>query len=182
VTTDSRRRHKGAILAGLLLVACGAKKSDGPPIGISASVGAPLPNTEKSTEFAFDSLDERPVSSEAMRGRPTVIAFVTTGDIVGQAQLSYLVHMAKNDGDRVNYVMVALHPRKEVVLVEGYRKTLGIEFPVALGDATATGAQGPFGEISAVPALVVLDRRGRIAWKHIGLAKNDEIRGHLGRL
>lgn len=162
-----------------VLCACGPKEPEGPAIGVSTKGGTPLPSIEKATQYAFDSLDERPVSSEAHRGKPTIIAFVTTGDIVGQAQVSYLVHMAKNDGDRVNYALVALHPRKEIVLVDSYRKTLGVEFPVALGDHSATNAAGPFGEIPAVPTIVVLDREGRILWKHTGLAKNDEIRGHM---
>ena len=100
-------------------------------------------------------------------------------DLVGQAQVSYLVGMARNDGDKVNYAMIALHPRKEIVLVDAYRQTLGVEFPVALADAAATSSAGPFGEIPAVPTIIVLDRLGRIAWKHTGLAKNDEIRGHM---
>ena len=166
------------VLLGLA-VACGPKQPEGPAVGVSTKGGSPLPSPEKSTEYVFDALDERPVSSAAHRGKPTIIAFVTTGDIIGQAQVSYLVHMAKNDGDRVNYALVALHPRKEIVLVESYCKTLGVEFPVALGDHSATNPAGPFGEIPAVPTLVVLDREGRIVWKHTGLAKNDDIRGHM---
>jgi len=146
---------------------------------VSTKAGSPLPSTEKATQYVFDPVDERPVSSAANRGKPTVIVFVTTGDIVGQAQVSYLVHMARNDGDRVNYAVVALHPRKEIVLVDAYRKTLGVEFPVALGDHGATNAAGPFGAIPAVPTTVILDREGRIVWKHTGLAKNDELRGHM---
>ena len=146
---------------------------------MSTKGGTPLPSTTTATQYAFDPLDDRAVSSEAHRGKPTIIVFVTTGDIVGQAQVSYLVHMAKNDGERVNYAVVALHPRKEIVLVETYRQTLGIEFPVALGDHSATTAAGPFGEIPAVPTIVILDREGRIVWKHTGLAKNDEVRRHM---
>ena len=164
------------------LSACGPKQPEGPAVGVSTKDGTTLPSPEKATSYAFDALDERPVSSAVHRGKPTIIVFVTTGDIVGQAQVSYLVHMAKNDGDRVNYAMVALHPRKEIVLVEAYRKTLGVEFPVALADHGATNAAGPFGEIPAVPTIVVLDRESRIVWKHIGLAKNDDIRGHMRHL
>ena len=65
------------------------------------------------------------------------------------------------------------------MLVDAYRKTLGVEFPVALGDSGAMNAAGPFGEIPAVPTVVILDRQGRIVWKHTGLAKNDELRGHM---
>lgn len=168
-----------ALVTGVVSLGCGPKESDGPPVGISTKSGAPLPPPDKAVVFVFDSIDERPVSSDAMRGKPTVLAFVTTGDIVGQAQVSYLVGMAKNDADRVNYAVVALHPRKEIVLVDAYRKTLGVEFPVALGDSGAMNAAGPFGEIPAVPTVVILDRQGRIVWKHTGLAKNDELRGHM---
>jgi hypothetical protein len=174
------RAARGLLLFVPLLFGCGAKQSEGAPVGISSKEGPALPVSDKVVAYSFDPLeDERPVSSESMRGKPTVIAFVTTGDIVGQAQVSYLVHMAKNDADRVNYAVVALHPRKEIVLVEAYRKTLGVEFPVGLGDASATNATGPFGEIRAVPTVVILDRVGRMVWKHTGLAKNEELRGHM---
>ena len=157
---------------------CGPKEGSA-PVGVSTKGDTQLASLDKSTSYAFDPLDERPVSSQAMRGKPSVLVFVTTGDLVGQAQVSYLVHMAKNDGDRVNYAVIALHPRKEIVLVETYIQTLGVEFPVALGDAAATSASGPFGEIPAVPTIVILDREGRIRWKHTGLAKNDELRAHM---
>ena len=166
-------------LFGLLFVCACAARSSGPPVGISSNNDGTLTPIDKATVFDFDSLDQRPVSSVAFRGKPSVIVFVTTGDIVGQAQVDYLVRMAANDGERVNYAMVAIHPRKEAVLVDAYRKTLGVEFPVAFAESGATNASGPFGEIAAVPTVVVLDRDGRISWKHTGLAKNDEIRGHM---
>lgn len=168
-----------AAFAALALLSCGPKESDGPAVGVSTKDGAALVPVGKTPVFTFDSLDDRPVSSDAMRGKPAVLCFVTTGDVVSQAQVSYLVHMAHNDGDRVSYAMVALHPRKEVVLVEAYKDTLGVEFPVALAGADMTTDAGPFGEISAVPTTVILDRFGRIAWKHTGLAKNEELRGHM---
>lgn len=162
-----------------LLVACVACGSKGPeaPVGVSDKPGASAPSAPVS--FAFDSLDERPVSSDAMRGKPSILAFVVTGDLLGQAQVDFLVAMAKNDADRVNYALVAFHPRREIVLVDTYVQTLKVTFPVALADPSTMGAAGPFGEIPAVPTVVVLDRDGKIAWKHTGLAKPEEIRAHL---
>jgi hypothetical protein len=179
--SNRRQAWRSAIAAAFacMLAGCGPKEDSGPPVSVSTKADELPPPSGKAAVYEFDSLDERPVSSEAMRGKPTIIVFVSTGDIVGQAQVSYLVHMAKADGDRVNYAMVALHPRKEIVLVEAYSRTLGVEFPVALGDSSATHATGPFGEIPAVPTLVLLDRGGRLVWKHTGLVKHDEIRRHV---
>lgn len=168
-----------AVLALVLgSAACGPKVAPGPPVGVSDKPGTSVP-TDRAIAYVFDSIDERPVSSEAMIGKPTVLAFVTTGDLVGQAQVDFLVAMAKHDADKVNYALVALHPRRELVLVDTYVQTLKVEFPVALATPAQIGSAGPFGEIPAVPTLVVLDRSGRIVWKHTGLAKSDELRGHM---
>lgn len=163
------------------VAACGPKEGEGPPVGVSAKDGNAAPSiSDKPTVYAFDPLDdERPVSSEVHRGKPVVMAFVTTGDLQSQAQVGFLNAMAKNDGDKVNYVLVAIHPRKEIILVETYRKATGVEFPVALADGAAMSGAGPFGEIPAVPSVVVLDRSGKLVWKHTGLAKADEIRAHV---
>ena len=158
--------------------ACGSKEPQ-TPVGVSDKPGPSAPTTPVS--YVFDSLDERPVSSSVMRGKPTILVFVVTGDILGQAQVDFLVAMSKNDGEKVNYGLVAIHPRREIVLVDAYISTLNVKFPVALADAGVTSALGPFGEIPAVPTLVVLDRDGKIAWKHTGLSKPDEIRAHLPR-
>jgi hypothetical protein len=168
-----------AMTTGGGLTGCGPKRVD-PPVGVSEKPGTGFP--DEPVSYAFDTLDERPVSASAHRGKATVLAFVTTGDIVGQAQVDYLVAMAKNDGPKVNYALVAIHPRKEIPIVEAYVSALKVEFPVALSDASVMTPAGPFGDISAVPTLVILDRDGRIVWKHTGLAKPEEIRGHMRRL
>jgi hypothetical protein len=127
--------------------------------------------------FAFDSLDDRPVSSDSTRGKPTVIAFVTTGSIVAQAQVDFLVAMAKNDGDKVNYAVVALESRENRELVELYRKALSISFPVAVADAETLAGAGVFHDVSVVPVTVLLDRSGRVAWRADGrVARSEEIR------
>lgn len=171
-----------ALLVALVVSVMGgcASRPPEPVVGVSEKPGPAFPDNP--VTYVFDTLDERPVSSAAHRGKPTILTFVTTGDIVGQAQVDYLVAMAKNDGAKVNYALVAMHPRKEIVLVEAYMSALKVEFPVALGDRSVMSPQGPFGEISAVPTVVVLDREGKIVWKHTGLAKADELRGHMRRL
>lgn len=143
------------------------------PVVVGASQPAVL------AEFAYDSLDDRPVTSAATRGKPTVIVFVQTGSVWSQAQVNFIVAMAKNDGERVNYLLVALEPRESRELVEDYRKVLGVTFPTALADTPTMFGAGPFGALK-VPTTVILDRVGKIVWRaDARVAKSDEIRGSM---
>ena len=160
----------------MLCVACGASNGgvDRAAVGTSASPLGPA------VDFAFDSLDDRPVSAEAMRGKPTVVAFVTTGSLPAQAQVGFLVAMARNDAQRVNYVVVALEARENRELVELYAKSLSIPFPVALADNQTRSGSGAFGDVTRVPVTVLLDRSGRAIWRVGGrVAKSDEIRAAM---
>ena len=131
-------------------------------------------------EFNFDSLDERAVSSEVTRGKPTIITFVTTASLPSQAQVDFLVAMAKHDGTAANYAVVALEARESRELVEVYKKALNIAFPVAMADPQTLEGRGPFGDVGAVPVTVLLDRVGRVRWRAEGrVVKSGELRGEM---
>ena len=174
MTTNSlgRRATIEAAVGCALLVACsGHAASSGAPPGVSSVAQRPA------LEFELDSLDDRPVSAGATRGKPTVIAFVTTGSLPAQAQVDFLVKMAQNDGDKVNYALVALEVSENRELVELYRKSLGVTFPVAIVDPRTMAGAAAFGDVTAVPVTVVLDRAGRVAWRVDGrVAKSAELR------
>jgi hypothetical protein len=143
-------------------------------------VGASSAEFHPPVDFEFDSLDDRPVSSEGTRGGVTVLAFVTTGSLKAQAQVDFLVAMAKHDGDRVHYALVALEERQNRELVELYKKTLAVPFPVALADAASLRGAGPFGDVTGVPVTVVLDRIGRVVLRIDGrVAKSEELRAAM---
>ena len=156
--------------------------------GSSAPPDAALPGVSTAASmpplsFAFDSLDDRPVSAEATRGKPTVITFVTTGSLPAQAQVDFLVTMAQHDGERANYAIVSLDPPENRELVELYRKTLHVTFPVAMADDTLRSGAGPFGDVTVVPVTVVLDRVGRVVARVAGrVAKSEELRAAMAGL
>ncbi|HZU83497.1 MAG TPA: TlpA disulfide reductase family protein [Polyangiaceae bacterium] len=148
--------------------------------GVKSPVGLSTPASQPPADFAFDSIDERPVSAEATRGKPTVLAFFTTSSLPAQAQVDFLVAMARHDGDRVNYAVVALEASDARELVELYKKALSIPFPVALADAQTLAGGGAFGDVRAVPVTVMLDRAGHVVWRVEGrVAKSDELRAAL---
>jgi hypothetical protein len=146
------------------------------PVGVSDSA------SNVAIDFTFDSLDERPVTSAATRGKPTVLVFVQPMDVWSLGQVDYLAAMAKNDGGRVNYDIVVLATRATREVVEAYKAYMhkrGIDFPIALADDATIDGVGPFGALK-IPTTVLLDRGGRIAWRADGrLAKSDEIRAQM---
>jgi hypothetical protein len=161
------------VLASGVVIGC--HPTGGPTIGAS---GQPE-NRTGSIGFKFDSIDERPVSSASTRGKPTVLAFVTTWDLSSQAQVDYLIPFAKKTTG-VNFALVALQERKDRELVEAYRQSLHVDFPVALaGDPSIIAGGGPFGDVHEIPTVIILDRAGRMVWRHVGLAKPEEIRAGL---
>ncbi len=146
----------------IVLAACGSKK-DPAPIGMSG-ISAPV------AQFSFDSLDARAVSSDSMRGKVGVLAFITTYDLASQALMNFVVQVAKSE-PRAVYAMVALQPRADRELVEQFRDTLNIGFPSAIADVGATG----FGEVR-VPTVIILAPTGKIAFRKEGIVKGDELR------
>lgn len=158
-----------AAVTMLAVLGCGsAQKKADEPIGVSHSEGAPV-------VFSYDSLDQRAVSSEAAKGKPAVVSFIATWDMMSQAQADFVSAMAKTDGDKIAYFLVALDDRINRELVETFARTLSLNCPVALGDSETVAGRSGFGEV-AVPTTVVLDADGRIAWRKTGLAKSDELR------
>jgi hypothetical protein len=171
-----KSRNNFFVIAALFTasVACGGAAKPEPIPGVSAQ-----PDSRAPIEFEFDSLDNRPVNAASTRGAPTVIAFTTTWDLMSQAQVDFLVKMAKHDGESVHYALVALQESKDRELVEVYAQKLGVEFPVALADAATIAGGGPFGDVHNVPTVVVLDKQGRLVWLHPGVAKSAEIRAAM---
>ncbi|HWL89644.1 MAG TPA: TlpA disulfide reductase family protein [Polyangiaceae bacterium] len=175
-----RRVLAGAVLFVLLcgIGGCGGAKNSAfaEPVGRSQ---VPTASERGPVTFQYESLDERPVSSAALKGRLAVIAFITTYDMASQAQVNFLVAMAKHDGDRVAYALVALQERRDRELIEVYRTQLEVTFPVALADAETIAGGGPFGDVHTVPTVVLLDREGHVVWRNVGLAKSDELRREM---
>jgi hypothetical protein len=167
--------RSSAALAAMVLVACGGPKQEAP-------VGVSLPDTKAPVTFAFDSLDSRPVSSAAMLGKPGVLLFVTTWDALSQAEVGYVVAVAGDEQKQASFALVALQEPSARELVEIYRDTMKVTFPVALGDPGTIAGGGTLGDVHQVPTIVLLDPEGRVAWRYAGLVKPDELRARLKRL
>ncbi len=152
------------------LFAAGAAAACGP-----APVGADVPANGAPLGFRFLALGGRPdVSDASLRGRAALVAFLATYDLASQAQARFLSALAARRKD-LAYVAVVLEPPANVPLVIGFRDALALDFPVALADAATIAGRGPFGEVNAVPTVVLLDADVRVVWRHVGLTREEDL-------
>jgi hypothetical protein len=125
--------------------------------------------------FSYEALDGKPLSTETVAGRVTLIGFIATYDNFSQAEARFLLNLGRRHTPRINVAFVVLEAKENRPLVEAFVAALGITDPVALADADTIAGQGPFVGLHHVPSVVILDRRGREAWRHIGMVEEPEI-------
>lgn len=167
------------VLTTLAVLAASCSHSEPAPAVPSSpaleALGAPV-------RYAYGSIDgDQDVSSPTFRGRSTVLVFITSFDLASQAQARFLSMVRTRHRPRINAAAIALEPRENLPLIEAFRATVGLGYPVALGDAELIAGRGPFGDVSSVPTTVVLDHEGRMVAKRTGLLKDDEIEDLLAK-
>lgn len=158
-----------------MLIALGAATGCGAGAPPSVAPEAPAPPSGPPLSFAYETLDGKALSSETTAGRFTVIGFITTYDLASQAEVRFLSGLGRSHAPRTNVAALVLEPRDNRPLVEAFVASLGIWFPVALADAETIAGRGPFEGLHHVPSVLILDKRGREAFRHVGLIDQSEL-------
>lgn len=153
----------------LALVACACKPTP-EPIDTPREDPGSLP-----VSFAYGTTEGQELSSATTRGRATAILFVTTYDLASQLVAQRLEQVLHAHVPRANAGAVVLEPPKYAELAAAYRASLALSYPVAMADGLTLSGGGPFGAITQVPTLVVLDRSGREVWRKAGVPETREI-------
>ena len=167
----SARANIAATLACVVLTGgCSAPvPAEAPVVAIAAPPkGAPV-------HFAFETLDGKPLTTQTIAGRITVIGFVATYDTASQAQARFLSSLSRRHAPRLNVAILVLEPPQNRPMVEAFAATLQLPYPVALADQATIAGEGPFAGLHHVPSVVILDREGRPRWQHIGLIQESDI-------
>lgn len=132
------------------------------------------PSRSSPIAFAYGVPGGGALDSASTRGRVTALLFVTTFDLPSQVMARRLDEALRNHRPRINVGAVAIEAPNAAPLVDVFRSTLGLGYPVAL---TGGGAEdgGPFGTIDRVPTLVVLDARGREVRREAGVLEPEVL-------
>ena len=129
--------------------------------------------------FSFLTSDGVSFDSQGTRGRVTAILLITTYDLTSQLVARRLNDLLSSFRPRFNVAAVVLEPPKYAVLLEPFKSSLGLRYPVVLADYATLRGDGIFGKIPEVPIVIVLDPEGRPVWRLAGPATEQQIKKAL---
>ena len=162
------------MLAGYVVCsACGGAISSAERTSADAKSMAP---------WVFASTDGNAVAAADMRGRVTIILFLTTYDTASQIAAEKFEHCLHTLPRRTNAIAVAMEPPDNAVLVGTFHDSLKLSYPVLMPDPATLVGQGPFGSIGVVPTWVVLDAYGREVWRGVGVRALPALGDTVSRL
>ena len=141
----------------------------------TASDVAETSSSKPPLTYSFVSLDERPVNSETLKGRVTVVSFVATFGDASLVQLRFLQKIASESKPPVNVVAVFLDPPENKPLVRMTRDSLRLSFLTGVADPGTVAGKGVFGDVGLAPTTVVLDGGGAEAWRRSGVVEPSEL-------
>ena len=125
--------------------------------------------------FVFETLEGKALTSESLRGRITVIAFLATYDLHSQAEARFLSSITRRHTPRLNGVGLILEAAENRPMAEAFTAAIKLPYPVALADEATIAGEGAFPGLHAVPSVVILDREGREAYRHVGLIEEAAL-------
>ncbi len=147
---------------------------------------SPIEPTEPEGEgrvlrFAFGTTDGQEVTSENTRGAVTVLLFVTTFDLSSQVVAKHLNEVFHAHHPQIHAAAIAIEAANDAPLVDVFKSSLALDYPVAIADAPELERQVTLGYIGAVPTAIVLSGEGREILRKSGSFSARELDGWVAR-
>jgi hypothetical protein len=111
--------------------------------------------------FSLGTTSGEEINSDTVRGRVTVLVFVTTFDLASQVAAKRVNQVLHSHRPRINAAAIVLEAAKYAPLADVFRSALELSYPVAIADLDTLQQSSTFGEVRSVPTVLVLDAEGR---------------------
>lgn len=122
-----------------------------------------------SVDFSAKSIDGDTLSSKALRGKVVVLNFWYAGCPPCRAEAKYLNKVEQQFAGK-DVQFIGVNVRDEKPTVEAFERSFGVDYPTVLDAKSGDVQLALSGQIApnAVPATIVLDKRGRVAARVLG--------------
>jgi thiol-disulfide isomerase/thioredoxin len=128
------------------------------------------PDDNKAPDFSLKSFDGKTVKLSDYKGKVVIIDFWATWCGPCRKGIPDLVSIQNEYKNDVVIIGISLDGEKTLKDVPGFVKSYGINYPIVYGDEKVVSA---YGGIEGIPTAFVVDKKGNVVDKHVGLVPKD---------
>jgi peroxiredoxin len=148
-----------------------------------AALGATACSSKSSTDapaFSYTLLDGVRRDSAALRGQVVLVNFWATSCAICVREMPRFVATQRQFGPKGLQTLAVAVQQDPPALVASYAASRALPFGVAI-DNTGEIAEA-FGGVRGTPTTLLLDRKGRVVWRHEGEPDFDALHARLEQL
>ncbi|WIB76516.1 TlpA disulfide reductase family protein [Curtobacterium sp. MCPF17_002] len=127
-------------------------------------------------DFSAKDTDGDTVSSKALKGKVVVLNFWYAGCPPCRAEAKYL-NQVHDEYAAKDVQFIGVNVRDEAATAAAFERTFGIDYPTVLDAKSGEMQLALSGQVApnAVPATIVLDKKGRVAARVLGAVDGPSI-------
>ena len=163
-----------AITAGVFLQGCSRSGSS-----VDAASAKAERERHQAPDFALKDADGRWVRLSDYRGKVVLLDFWATWCPPCKIEIPWFIDLERKDKDRGLAVLGVSMDDEGWDVVRPFLSQVGVNYPVVIGDDRTAES---YGGIDALPTTFLIDRTGRIAAVHVGLASRKDFEDGVERL
>ena len=129
-----------------------------------------IPSVDKAPDFALKSFDGKTVKLSDYKGKVVIIDFWATWCPPCRKGIPDLISIQNEYKNDVVIIGISLDSEKTLKDVPGFVKSYGINYPIVYGNEKVVT---DYGGIQGIPTAFVVDKKGNIVDKHVGLVPKD---------
>ena len=167
-----------AVLATGLLLGCFIYGCSSSPSSVKAAV-KPEKDRRPAPDFTLKDADGKPVRLSDYRGKVVLLDFWATWCGPCKIEIPWFMEFERKNKDRGFSVIGVSMDEEGWDAVKPFVNRLGINYRIVMGN---DGTAQAYGGIDALPTAFLIDREGKIAAVHVGLASKREFENGIEHL
>jgi len=151
-----------AVLAGCLFTGCSST-----PTTVKAASVKPANQRREAPDFTLKDADGKTVHLSEYRGKVVLLDFWATWCDPCRLEIPWFMDLQRKNKDRGFEVLGVSMDDEGWEVVKPFMKSVGMNYRVVIGNDETTQM---YGGVDSLPSTFLIDRQGKIAAIHIGLA------------
>ena len=125
---------------------------------------------DKAPDFSLKSVDGKTIKLSDYKGKVVIVDFWATWCGPCRRGIPDLVSLQKEFKNDLVIIGISLDAEKTIKDVPGFVKSYSINYPIVYGDEKVVMA---YGGIQSIPTAFIIDKKGNVVDRHIGLVSKD---------